>query len=341
MKAPPRVEGGTKDTKAATPEASPGRGPLDSQRVSADNQPMHAHASSQRALAIVLALNLLTFLVEVIAGWWTNSLALWSDAGHMLGDVGAIALSFGAARLAARPPSPEKTWGWHRSEILAALVNGVTLVVVSALVAMEAARRFAAPPEVPGSVVAWVGALGLVVNVISAIVLMRGAAGDLNRRGAYLHALGDALGSIGALVAGIVMVRYGWWMADPLASVLIALLVFGAGIRHLRDTVHVLMEGAPASIQVERLRAAMEKAEGVRAVHDLHVWSVTSRMAVLSAHVVTAPETSMADAQTVGARLRSLLQKEFAIEHATLQLEPEDPACDPCETPLDAKSGIA
>jgi cobalt-zinc-cadmium efflux system protein len=294
---------------------------------------MHAHASTQRALAIVLALNLLTLLVEVVAGWWTNSLALWSDAGHMLGDVGALALSFAAVQLAARPPSPEKTWGWHRSEILAALANGVTLIVVAALVAMEAARRFAAPPSVPGELVAWVGAVGLAVNVVSAMVLARGAAQDLNRRGAYLHALSDALGSIGALVAGVLMARFGWWVADPLASVLIAVLVFIGGIRLLRDTVHVLMEGAPASVQVERLREAMLTSEGVRAVHDLHVWSVTSRFAVLSAHVVTEPTASLADAQSVTTRLRTLLARDFAIEHATLQLEPEAPTCDPCDVP--------
>jgi cobalt-zinc-cadmium efflux system protein len=301
---------------------------------------MHAHASSHRALAIVLALNTLMFLVELAAGWWTNSLALWSDAGHMLGDVGAIALSFAAARLAARPPSPEKTWGWHRGEILAALVNGVTLVVIASLVAMEAFRRFAAPPAVPGGAVAVVAAVGLLVNVLSAMVLARGASHDLNRRGAYLHAASDALGSLGALVAGVCLLQFGWRLADPLASMFIAVLVFVAGIRHLRDTVHVLMEGAPTTIQVGRLRAAMEGAEGVRAVHDLHVWSVTSRFAVLSAHVVTAPETSLADAQTVLARLRKLLAKDFAIEHATLQVEPEAPACDPCDEPAE-KSVIA
>jgi cobalt-zinc-cadmium efflux system protein len=299
---------------------------------------MHAHASSQRALAIVLALNLVTLLVEVVAGWWTNSLALWSDAGHMLGDVGALALSFAAIRLALRPPSPEKTWGWHRSEILAALANGVTLIVVSALVAMEAVRRFNAPPAVPGTIVAWVGAIGLVVNVVSAILLARGAGQDLNRRGAYLHALSDALGSVGALVAGVLMARFGWWVADPLASILIAVLVLFGGVRLLRDTVHVLMEGAPASLQVERLREAMLTSEGVRAVHDLHVWSVTSRFAVLSAHVVTEPTASLADAQSVTARLRTLLARDFAIEHATLQLEPEAPACDPCEVLAPSKT---
>ena len=301
---------------------------------------MHAHASSHRALAIVLALNTLMFLVELAAGWWTNSLALWSDAGHMLGDVGAIALSFAAARLAARPPSAEKTWGWHRGEILAALVNGVTLVVIAALVAMEAIRRFAAPPAVPGATVAAVAAIGLVVNLFSALVLARGAAQDLNRRGAFLHAASDALGSVGALFAGVAVAQFGWRLADPLASMFIALLVFVAGIRHLRDTVHVLMEGAPTTIQVGRLRAAMEGAEGVRAVHDLHVWSVASRFAVLSALVVTAPETSLADAQTVLARLRKLLAKDFAIEHATLQVEPEAPSCDPCDEPAE-KSVIA
>jgi cobalt-zinc-cadmium efflux system protein len=217
----------------------------------------------------------------------------------------------------------------------------VTLVVIAALVATEALRRFSAPPTVPGAVVAWVGAIGLVVNVVSALVLVRGVGQDLNRRGVFLHAVSDALGSIGALVAGVLMLRFGWWLADPLASVLIALLIFIAGIRHLRDTLHVLMEGAPASIQVERLRSAMEGAEGVRAVHDLHVWSVTSRMAVLSAHVVTSPETSLADAQTVRSRLRALLAKDFAIEHATLQLELEAPDCDPCEILPIEKSGIA
>ena len=301
---------------------------------------MHAHASSQRALAIVLALNTLTLLVELVAGWWTNSLALWSDAGHMLGDVGAIALSLAAARLAARPPSPEKTWGWHRGEILAALVNGVTLVVIAALVAMEGLRRLAAPPTVPGLTVAVVAFAGLVVNLLGVAVLARGAGQDLNRRGAYLHAVSDALGSLGALAAGVAMAQFGWWLADPLASLFIALLVLVAGLRHLRDTVHVLMEGAPATIQVGRLRAAMEGAEGVRAVHDLHVWSVTSRFAVLSAHVVTGPETSLADAQTVLARLRTLLARDFAIEHATLQVEPEERVCDPCDEPAE-KSGIA
>jgi cobalt-zinc-cadmium efflux system protein len=301
---------------------------------------MHAHASTQRALAVVLALNLLTLLVEVLAGWWTNSLALWSDAGHMLGDVGALALSFAAVRLAARPPSPEKTWGWHRSEILAALANGVTLIVVAALVGMEAVRRFAAPPAVPGAIVAWVGAVGLAVNVVSALVLARGAGQDLNRRGAYLHALSDALGSVGALTAGVLMARFGWWVADPLASILVAVLVFFGGVRLLRDTVHVLMEGAPASVQVERLREAMLTSEGVRAVHDLHVWSVTSHFAVLSAHVVTEPTASLADAQGVTARLRALLARDFAIEHATLQLELEAPSCDPCDLPAE-RSEIA
>ncbi|MEP7027941.1 MAG: cation diffusion facilitator family transporter [Candidatus Eisenbacteria bacterium] len=300
---------------------------------------MHSHVSSQRALTIVLALNTLTFLVELGAGWWTNSLALWSDAGHMLGDVGAIALSLAAARLAARPPSPEKTWGWHRGEILAALVNGVTLVVIAALVAMEGVRRLGAPPAVSGTTVAVVAFAGLAVNLVSVAVLARGAGQDLNRRGAYLHAMSDVLGSLGALAAGIAMAQFGWWLADPLASLFIALLVFVAGIRHLRDTVHVLMEGAPATIQVGRLRAAMEGAEGVRAVHDLHVWSVTSRFAVLSAHVVTAPETTLADAQAVLARLRELLARDFAIKHATLQVEPEERVCDPCDVPLE-KSGI-
>jgi cobalt-zinc-cadmium efflux system protein len=297
---------------------------------------MHTHTPSERALTFVLVMNALYFGVEAIAGWRTNSLALWSDAGHMLGDVGAIALSLAAARWALRPASPAHTWGHQRSEILAALANGVTLVVIAALVAAEAIRRLAAPPAVPGAVIAGVAAIGLLVNVGSAIALMRGSRKDLNLRGAFLHAASDALGSVGALTAGILVARFGWRAADPIASLFIAVLVLIAGVRHLRDTVHVLMEGAPASIRVDRLREAMEGTEGVRAVHDLHVWSMSSSMAVLSAHVVTGPELSAAEGQAVLGRVRRILADEFAIAHATLQLELEAPACDPCDTPAQA-----
>jgi cobalt-zinc-cadmium efflux system protein len=292
----------------------------------------HAHAGSRRALALVLALNALTCIVEFVAGWWTNSLALLSDAGHMLGDVGAIALSLAAATLAARPAAPDKTWGWWRSEILAAMANGVSLIVVAALVVVEAARRLAAPPEVPGAVIAGVAGFGLVVNLISVVALSAGRRGDLNLRGAFLHAASDALGSVGALVAGLLVLTRGWTLADPLASVFIAVLVAIAGIGLLRDTLHVLMEGVPSGIRVERLRARLEGASGVQAVHDLHVWSVTSRFPALSAHVVADPALSLAESQELLDRLRALLGSEFGVRHVTLQLETAGgiQACAPC-----------
>ncbi|MGH7724973.1 MAG: cation diffusion facilitator family transporter [Candidatus Eiseniibacteriota bacterium] len=299
---------------------------------------MHTHGQTKRVLAIVLALNALTCLVEFIAGWWTNSLALLSDAGHMLGDVGALALSFAAASFATRPASTDKTFGYYRSEILAALANGVVLVVIAALVVFEAVRRLSAPPSLEGGTVAAVAAIGLVVNLVSAFVLLGGSRNDLNMRGAFLHAVSDTLGSVGALVAGLLVLGRGWTIADPLASLFISLLVAYAGVRLLGDTVHVLMEGAPARLRVERVREAMENAEGVRAVHDLHVWSVASRFAVLSAHIVTDSALSVAESQRVLAGVRGVLRQEFGVEHVTLQVEPApeaspDAACAPCEEP--------
>ena len=294
----------------------------------------HAHPASRRTLVIVLALNALSCLVELVAGWWTNSLALLSDAGHMLGDVGAIALTLAAATLAARPAAADKTYGWWRSEILAALANGVTLVVVAALVAVEALRRIGAPPAVPGAAVAWVAAFGLVVNVISVAALAAGRKHDLNLRAAFLHAASDALGSIGAIVAGVLIATRGWTIADPLAGLYIGVLVAVAGFGLLRDTVQVLMEGAPASIRVDRLRAAVESSPGVRGVHDLHVWSVASRFPALSAHVVADPTLSLAEGQQMLERMRTVLREEFGIRHATLQLEPGSAeGCDPCAEP--------
>jgi cobalt-zinc-cadmium efflux system protein len=307
---------------------------------------MHAHVATRRALAWVLALNVAFFVVELVSGWRANSLALLSDAGHMLGDVGAIALSLAAAVFAARPAAPDKTFGYWRTEILAALVNGVALVVIAALVLVEAIRRIGAPPPVPGMTVALVGGAGLVVNLLSAMVLHRGSAQDLNVRGAYLHTISDALGSAGALVAGLVVLRGGPSIADPIASGFIGLLVAFGGFRLLRATVHVLMEGVPARIRMDRLRAAMETTEGVAAVHDLHVWSVASRFAVLSAHVVTGRE---GESNAVLVRLRRMLREDFALEHVTLQIESvpaagspaeapaTDPACAPCDETVEPR----
>ncbi len=300
----------------------------------------HSHSGSRRALAIVLALNALTCLVEFVAGWWTNSLALLSDAGHMLGDVGAIALSLAAATLAARPAAPDKTWGWWRSEILAAMANGVSLVVVAALVVVEAVRRLGAPPEVSGPAIVGVATFGLLINLISVAALSAGGRrrGDLNLRSAFLHSVSDALGSVGAIVAGILVMTRGWTLADPLASVFIAVLVAVAGVRLLRDTVHVLMEGVPSGIRVERLRERLEGAVGVHAVHDLHVWSVTSRFPALSAHVVADSELSLGESQELLDRLRGLLGEEFGVRHVTLQLEAAGggQACAPCAPELAA-----
>ncbi len=290
------------------------------------NHAQHAHAnppgraSSRRRLAAALALVVTYLAVEVIAGLWTGSLALLADAGHMLADAGSLALSLFAMWLADRPAPAAHTFGYRRAEILAALANGVTLIVVAILIAFEAVARLDSPPAVAGAALLAVAAGGLAVN-LAGLALLHGARdASLNLRGAWLHLVSDALGSVAAMAAGAAIWLADLRVADPLASLAISVLVLRSAWALLRETVDVLLEAAPAHLDVAALRAALEAQAGVVSVHELHVWTITSGMVSLSCHVHAAAE---ADGHELLGRLTHELRERFAIQHATIQLEPE------------------
>jgi cobalt-zinc-cadmium efflux system protein len=279
-----------------------------------------ARAGNRARMRVALAINLV-LLAAGIAGWLLfDSVALLADAGHVLSDVGAIAVGLFAAAIALRPPDRRRTFGYHRGEILAALVNGVTLVVVAALVMVEAIRRLSDPPAVDGTGVLVVGAIGLLGNVAATVVLATGDRGDLNLEGVLRHSAADALGSIGVVAAGVVVATTGWLYADGIAGLAIGALILVGSWRLVTAPVNVLMEAAPEGIDVDEVGQAMIGVPGVREVHDLHVWTVTSGFPALAAHVVADPGE---DVDTVRERLETLLHDDFGIEHTTLQVMAE------------------
>jgi cobalt-zinc-cadmium efflux system protein len=280
-----------------------------------------AHGSNRRRLAVVLALTVTYMLAEVIGGFLTNSLALLSDAGHMLADVAALLLAMLALWFAARPITPRKTYGYYRLEILAALANGVALVVISLLISYEAFQRIRQPQEVQGLELTLIAAGGLVINAISAWLLHSASEDNLNMRAAFLHVVGDMLGSIGAIAAGVLIWQWGWTIADPVVSVLMCLLIVYSSWQLIRESVNILLEGTPSHINIRALVEAMHGVEGVTDVHDLHVWTITSGKEALSAHVTIEPGASHPD--TLEA-LQEQLRSMFNIGHLTLQLEPAD-----------------
>lgn len=274
--------------------------------------------ANSRRLAITLGLVTLYMVAEVVGGLLTNSLALLADAGHMLSDAGALALSLFAIWLAARPARSSYTYGYYRTEILAALVNGATLVAISIFIFLEAFKRIGEPPEVQGALMMGIATGGLVVNLVGLWILNAGRNESLNVRGAWLHVMTDALGSIGAIAAGAVIWLFGWRWADPVASIAIGLLVVYSSWSLLKETVGVLMESAPAGIDVDEVRDSLLDVAGVEEVHDLHVWTITSGMVSLSAHLV-APGASERAAVLKAAR--KALHERFGIAHVTLQIE--------------------
>lgn len=286
------------------------------------NETMHKHHSRQGAqeLTIVFFMTLAFMVAEIAGGLLTNSLALLSDAGHMLTDAGALGLSLFALWFASRPATPEKSYGYYRFEILAALINGVTLVLISIYIFYEAFHRFIEPPQVRSLPMLAIAFLGLIVNLVGAWILAR-SEGGLNIKVAFLHVLGDALGSMGAIVAGLVMLAFDWWLADPLVSVAIGLLILYGAVRLLREVVDILMEGAPAHIDLTALQRRMTQIPGVASVHDLHVWSVTSDFETMSGHVVVSDDLDGERQQEVLATLCQTLAQEFGINHVTIQLE--------------------
>jgi cobalt-zinc-cadmium efflux system protein len=264
---------------------------------------------------------------EAIGGWLTNSLALLSDAGHMFTDVAAIALSLAALWFASRPAPPAKTYGYYRLEILAAFANGVTLAVVAVAIVLEGIERIQAPPEVESGTMMVIAAGGLAVNLAGAWILRHGHSegANLNLRGAFLHVLGDLLGSVGALVAGLCMWLWGWMAADAIVSIGISLLIVLSSTKLIRDAVNVLLEATPSHISIASVREELLRVEGVIGVHDLHVWTITSGHDALSAHVVCCQGSYSKETLRL---IRERLYAAFNIGHVTIQLEPPDTETD-------------
>src|SRR6266545_1583718 len=282
----------------------------------------HSHGGSvrnRRRLFFTLVLVSLYMVAEFAGGLVSGSLALLADAGHMLSDAAALGLSLFAIWISQRPPTPRRTWGYYRIEILAALTNGVALVVLSIFILREAVERFRAPSQVQAPLMMAIAAGGLLVNLVSLRILSGGWEENLNVRGAWLHVLTDALGSVQAILAGAFIWAFGWTWADSVASALISLLVIYSAWDLLRDTVGVLMEGAPRHIDVDEVRNCLMDLPCVLEVHDLHVWAITSGMESLSCHVVVEDGQSYCDALT---EVRATLHGRFGIDHLTIQVEP-------------------
>jgi len=285
----------------------------------------HGHSANKKALFLSFLLITTFMVVEVIGGLLTNSLALLADAGHMLSDAAALGLSFFALKLGERKASQEKTFGYKRFEIIAAALNGLTLILISLYIFYEAFQRFANPPEVQSMGMLTISIIGLLVNIVAAWILMRGEKDDnLNVRSAFLHVLGDMLGSVGAIVAALLMIFFGWGIADPIASVIVAVLIVISGMRVTKASFHILMEGAPAQIQLEEVKASLGKITNVKEVHDLHIWSITSGMPMLSCHIaITGADVH----DTVLREAQVLLHDDFGIEHSTIQVENNEEGC--------------
>jgi cobalt-zinc-cadmium efflux system protein len=286
---------------------------------------MHSHhdernKGNQKGLIIAAMITTVILIVEFVGGLITNSLALLSDSGHMLSDVSSLLFSLFAMWLAAKPPSLRKTFGFHRFEIIAAFINGITLFVIAGLIIIEAYKRFLEPQTVASGTMMVIALIGLIANALSAVALLRqgDVKNNLNMRSAYLHIIGDALGSVGAIVAGLMMYYYNWYVADPIISVIVATIILRGAWRVIKQSVHILMEGTPDNIDPLKIMRSLECIEGVLDIHDLRVWTITSGVHSFTCHLVIQRNT---DSQKVLSKAEDLMKKTFAIEYITIQIE--------------------
>ena len=292
----------------------------------------HARAGrdNARRLAFTLVLQAAYLVAEVVGGYMANSLSLLADAGHMLSDVAALALSLFAVWIAQKPATPRRTFGYFRTEILAALANAATLIAISIYIFYEAFHRLRSPEPVEGMIVVWVALGGLLVNGIGVATLHGGREHSLNIRGAWLHLVTDAAGNVGVIVGGVMIWAWGLAWADPAVSILMGVLVVWSSWGLLRDSLGVLLEGAPSHIDVDAVRCAVLEVEGVEAVHDLHVWTITSGMEALSCHVVVGGRDERRASGEILADVHRLLHERFGLHHLTVQIEPrgfKEPDC--------------
>ncbi len=283
----------------------------------------HLREGNKKGLTIALIITAGIMLLEFFGGLITNSLALLSDSGHMLSDTSSLLLSLIAIWFATKPPSPNKTYGFYRFEILAALFNGVTLFVIAGFIMYEAYGRFIEPPTVAGGSMMIIASVGLIANILSAWTLMRKGdiKGNINIRSAYLHIIGDVLGSVGAILAGLTMFLFSWYIADPIISVVVALLILKGAWGIIKQAIHILMEGTPITINQAEVKQSLLKINGVIDVHDLHIWTITSGKDSLSCHLLIDEEM---DSQEVLQESIKKIEREFKIQHTTIQIEKSD-----------------
>lgn len=278
----------------------------------------HHHTDNIKVLFWSFIVIFIFMIVEAVGGWLTNSLALLSDAGHMLSDAAALGLSFIALKIGTKQATSSKTYGYRRFEIIAAFINGITLLIISLFIFIEAYKRFFDPPEVSANMMI-IALIGLIVNIIVFFLLTRGDSHDnLNIRSAVLHVLGDLLGSIGAIAAGLLIYFFGWNIADPIASVVVAILILYSGYHITKDALHILMEGKPEDLNVDELTEAIHTIEGVYDLHDVHVWSITNEFPMMTCHLVVEHGVNRDDLLE---RATDLIKNNFKISHVTIQTE--------------------
>lgn len=281
----------------------------------------HGHGSeNKKKLAIVLGLTLLYMFAEIIGGFLTNSLALLADAGHMLSDVGALALSFFALWLVQKPASAEKTYGYYRTEILAAFINGIALVIIALYILYEAYIRALTPYHINAAGMISVAVGGLIVNIIGVFLLHSSSKESLNIRGAFLHIVGDLLGSVGAIIAGIIIFVWGYYQADIIISIIISLLILFSAIRLVNEAANILLEATPSHINAEAVREAILSLPMIDDVHELHIWTISSRNYAMSVHVVSESH----ECRKILCSVKELIREQFHIGHLTIQIEPPE-----------------
>lgn len=287
-----------------------------------DHGHSHSHSANKKTLTISLIIITAYMVIEVIGGLITNSLALLADAGHMLSDAISLFIALMAFKFSSKVADYGKTYGYKRFEILAAVINGITLILIAGYIIYEAIERFQNPPEVASGGMLVIAFIGLLVNALVAWIMMRGSdvKENLNMRGAYLHVISDMLGSVGAIVAALLIMFLGWSWADPLASVIVSILVLRSGFLVTKSSVHVLMEGTPVNVEIEKVKEKILNTDGIHSIHDLHLWTITSGLNVLTCHAVVDEKMSIGESGMMLRKIEHDLE-HLNVQHVTIQLE--------------------
>lgn len=281
----------------------------------------HTHGTNKKALKISFMLIASFMVIEAVGGWVTNSLALLADAGHMFSDAVSLAIALAAFKFGEKLADYSKTYGYKRFEILAAVFNGVTLVLISVFIFYESIQRFMNPPEVASGGMLLIAIIGLLINLLTAWILMHGDTTDnLNLRAAFLHVIGDMFGSVGAIIAALSIMFFGWGFMDPLASVIVAALILISGWRVTKESLHILMEGVPKNIDLDNISGSLRSIERVESIHGLHVWSITSGQNAMSLHAVVKGDLTVHESQVIVKDIDAKMQEE-GIDQVTVQIE--------------------